>query len=353
MSGIIGHAVYAILAAKAACQRRLPVAPLVRRHWSSYLAGSYLGCDIQTMPEAICVDTGKEVGYGTVPLDMSPLTGGEVRPFQLPFEDHLYRPSEIHEMFYGRSHLTFGWSHEQQQFLLPWDHLPDYCTAVVEDSLELFGPGERPLAYVLGWMTHLVGDGLIKSIWPGVKLHLLDGMYTPKNRPIQDLFTYHEIGRKELQLNWPALLTDLAETPVEPIQLHYMRAAPPRGRLARDFPDGWMPGREGLLRAVLLKNRQYLRTYQQQTLREMKLARADAGWQCQAALRQATGGLSYSQMLEEAENAHFRHALWQIAEAITDLFGQVSYLVQDVRCMPSSDGPTWAELTKRWNSGRT
>ena len=42
--------------------------------------------------------------------------------------------------------------------------LPD---AVIEDALGLFGPGERPLAYVLGWMTHLVGDGLIKSIRPG------------------------------------------------------------------------------------------------------------------------------------------------------------------------------------------
>ena len=66
MSGIVGHTMYAILAAKAATQRRLPVAPLIGRHWASYLAGSYLGCDIQTMPEAVCVDTGKEVGYGTV-----------------------------------------------------------------------------------------------------------------------------------------------------------------------------------------------------------------------------------------------------------------------------------------------
>ena len=53
MSGIIGHAMYAILAAKAASHRRLSVAPLIGRHWANYLAGSYLGCDIQTMPEAL------------------------------------------------------------------------------------------------------------------------------------------------------------------------------------------------------------------------------------------------------------------------------------------------------------
>ena len=350
MSGIVGHTMYAILAAKAAAHRHLPVAPLIGRHWASYLAGSYLGCDIQTMPEAICVDTKKEVGYGTVPLDRSPLTGGQVRPYHLVFENHSYRPREIHEIFYGRSHLTLGWTRQQQDLVLPWDHLPDYCTAVVEDALKLFGPGERPLAYVLGWMTHLVGDGLIKSIWPGVTLHLLDGKYTPKNRPIQDLFTYHEIGCKELQLNWPAMFADLVETPVEPIQLHYMRATAPRGRLARDFPDGWAPGRESLLRAVLLKNHQYLAIYNQQTLHEMELQRTATGWQCREDLRQATGGLSYAQMVEAAERAHFRHALWQIAEAIADLFGQVANLVPEVAHMPRGDGPTWEELTKRWKA---
>ena len=77
MSGIIGHVMYAVLGAKAAAARRLPVAPIIQRHWASYLAGAYLGADIQTMPEAICVDTGKEVGYGTVPLEKSPLTGGK------------------------------------------------------------------------------------------------------------------------------------------------------------------------------------------------------------------------------------------------------------------------------------
>ena len=66
MSGIIGHTMYAILAAKAAREKKLTIAPLVRRHWSSYLAASYLGSDIQTLPEAICVDTGEEVGYGQI-----------------------------------------------------------------------------------------------------------------------------------------------------------------------------------------------------------------------------------------------------------------------------------------------
>ena len=348
MSGMIGHVTYAIQAAKAAVQRRLPVAPLIGRHWASYLAGSYLGCDIQTMPEAICVDTGKEVGYGTVPVKQSPLTGGKVRPFYLAFDNQRYRPAEIHELFYGRSHLTFGWSQREQSLVLPWEHLPDYCAAVVKDALELFGPGERPLAYVLGWMTHLVGDGLIKSIWPGVTLHLLDGKYTPRNRHVQDLFTYHEVGVKELRFDWPALLADLADTPLEPIQLHYMRVALPRGHLAGYAPEGWLPEREGLLRAVLQKNRDYLKTYQREVLREMALTRTEGGWRGQLALEEASGGLTYPQMVEAAEKAQLRHALWQIAEAIAELFNQVVVLVPRLRDLPGNDQPTWAELTKRW-----
>ena len=58
MSGVIGHMMYAILGGKAAEQRRLPVVPLLNRYYASYLAGAYLGCDVQTLPAAICVDTG-------------------------------------------------------------------------------------------------------------------------------------------------------------------------------------------------------------------------------------------------------------------------------------------------------
>ena len=48
MSGTIGHTMYAMLGAKAATQRRLAIGAIIRRHWPSYLAGSYLGCDVQT-----------------------------------------------------------------------------------------------------------------------------------------------------------------------------------------------------------------------------------------------------------------------------------------------------------------
>ncbi len=178
MSGIIGHSMYALLGLKAAAQRKLPFAPIAQRHIASYLAGAYIGCDIQTMPEAICVDTGREVGYGTVPLTKSPLTGGAVKPWKLKVADREYTPREIHELFYGRAHLVFGWSKTDRENTVPWDHLPDYFADVIEDTFSFFGPSERSLAYVFGWMAHVVSDSLIKSIQPGIDLHLLDGKYT-------------------------------------------------------------------------------------------------------------------------------------------------------------------------------
>ena len=350
MSGIIGHVMYAILGAKAAAERELPIASIAGRHWASYLAGSYLACDIQTMPEAICTETGQEVGFGTVPIAKSPITGGTVRPWTLSFEGKDYRPTQIHEQFYGRSHLVFGWTRIEQEHAVPWDHLPDYFAALVADTIELYGPGERPLAYVFGWMAHVVGDSLIKSIRDGLSLHLLDGKYTPKNRPIQDLYTFHEIGRKVLGLQWESLLSDLAETPIEPVQLHGMRVALPRGKLARDFPYGWVPEKKALLQAVLQENRRYLKIYMVSLLKELELHQKGDHLECSSSMQEASGGLSYVQMIELAEKASFRNALWQMGEAVADLFQAVTERVEALRKLPRNPSLTWTELTQNWKN---
>ena len=350
MSGIIGHTMYAILGGKAALQKQLPIAPVLHRHDASYLCGAYLGCDIQTMPEAICVETGEEVGYGTAPLERSPITGGPVKPWALEFEGRSYRPGEIHRLFYGRSHVVFGWSSDERKHTIPWDHLPDYAALVVQDAIELFGPGERKLAYLFGWMAHIVGDSLIKSVQPGITLNLLDGKYTPANRPIQDLVTFHEIGRKELKLDWQNLLADLAETPVEPVQLHSMRVAQPRGELAAHFRDAWAPQQAPLLLKVLAENRRYQRIRNPRLVNQYTLTKTRSGWECDAELSRQTGGLSYQEMVELAEKAGFRHALWQMGEAVADLFEQVTKRVPALQEIPDPAIPSWDELTGRWKA---
>jgi hypothetical protein len=348
MSGVIGHMMYAVLAAKAAEQRKLPIAAVVGRHFASYLAGSYLGSDIQTLPAAVCQDTGKEVGYGTTPPERSPLTGGPVTGWKLEFQGQAYTPQDVYRMFYGRGHLLFGWDAPERDKRLRWEQLPGYLAAAAGDAIELFGPGERPLAYVFGWATHLAGDSLIKSVQPGVTLHLLNGKYTPENRPIQDLVTFHEVGRKELRLNWAALLTDAAQTPVEPVQCHYMRVARPAGRLAWYFPGDWVPEQEALLGKVLEENRRYQRIRNAQVLKEMELREGPDGPACDPELSRQTGGLRYSEMVRLADEAGFRHALWQIAEAIADLFEQAIREQPLLQSLPLDSGPTWEELTRRW-----
>jgi hypothetical protein len=348
MSGIIGHTLYALLGRQAAEARHLPVVPIIGRHLASYLAGAYLGSDIQAMPEAICEDTGEEVGFGTVPVEKSPYTGGPVRTFRLSAGGGEFTPKQIHELFYGRSHLVFGWQQGERNWAVPWKLLPNYFASVVSDALEVYGPGERPLAYVCGWMAHVVSDSLIKSIQPGLNLHLLDGQYTPRNRPIQDLVSFHEVGRKELGVNWAALLTDLAETPVEPIQPHYMRVGIPNGVLGRRFANGWAAEKGWLLEAVLRENRRFLRGYCQSVLADMELQQTTTGWACNENLRKIAG-LSYPEMVELAEKANFRHTLWQIGEAVADMFSSVVQRQPQLAAMPVEGSPSWEELTKRWH----
>lgn len=348
MSGIIGHTMYAILAGKAAAGRKLPVAPLIHRHWASYLCGSYLGCDVQTMPEAVCVDTGQEVGYGTAPLTRSPITGGEVKPWSLRMDREEYRPVTIHHLFYGRAHVVFGWYGGEREHTVPWDHLADYAAATVTDAVELFGHGERQLSYLCGWLAHIVGDALIKSVQPGITLHLLNGKYTPANRPIQDLFTFHEIGRRELGLDWANLLADLVATPVEPVQSHYMRVGEPRGKLGELFPEGWAPERSPLLRQVLAENRRYQRIRNPRLLDLYALKQTASGLRCDPQLSRTAGGMHYEDMVALAEKAGFRHALWQMGEAIADLFEQVVERVPALQSLPELAAPTWKDIAARW-----
>ena len=352
MSGIIGHSMYAILAGKAATERSLPIAGLIHRHYASYLCGAYLGCDVQTMPEAICVDTGQEVGYGTAPLTASPLTGGKVEPWTLRSSEQSYRPQAIHRRFYGRAHLVFGWNGTESVNVVPWDHLADYCAAVVEDAYTLFGPGERQIAYLFGWMAHIVSDSLIKSIQPGITLDLLDGKYTPRNRPIQDLVVFHEIGVKELGLDWAALLADLSATPVEPVQFHYMRISEPRGELAHQFTNAWAPQHADLLEAVLHENRRYQAIRNARLIKKYALKERGRELVCDAELTRQTGGLTYHEMVAVADRADFRHVLWQMGEAIVTLFEAVVERTPRLQQAHDQATPTWAEISARWRRGR-
>ena len=345
MSGIVGHSLYAVLGLKAAVQRRLPVARLAGAHFASYVAGAYIGSDIQVMPEAICVDTGREVGFGTVPLEKSPLTGGPVRQFRLSTPGGQLTPHEVHERFYGRAHLVFGFTRKERELRVPWDHLPEYFAAVFDDALELAGPGERQLAYALGWIVHVVGDSLIKGQQGGVELNLVDGRYTPRNRPVQDLVSFHEIGIKEFHLNWRALFTDLSQTPVEPLQVHYMRCTKPQGHLAELFSDGWLPDQEPTLRAVLAENRRWVSHHADDVLGDMELHDGD----CRPATRELVG-LSYPQMIEAANKANFRHTLWYIGEQVATMFEAVMQRSARLAALPVDAGPGWDEITKGWRA---
>jgi hypothetical protein len=329
MSGIVGHTTYALLTLREALQRKLRSAPLALRHYSSFLAGAYLGSDVQTMPSVVCTETKEEAGYGSIPYGNCP--GATFRPWTLSHEGRDYTPKEIHERFYGRSHLIFGYTAAEQSQRLPWQQLPAYFAACIEDAMDFYGPSERTLAYILGWTVHVASDSLIKSFQPGLTLKLLDGTYTPRNRPVQDLFAFHEIGIKEFKLDWPATLADIAATPVEPVQTHFMRVAEPRGRLAKSFPQNWIPSQRGLLLAVLAENRRWAKHHFMDELSEMRLVGTPAGGlnATEAAIKKS--GLSFDQMMEAARKANLREQIGIIASESASLIESIEKLVPRLR----------------------
>jgi hypothetical protein len=172
-------------------------------------------------------------------------------------------------------------------------------------------------------MVHIVGDSLIKSIRPGIKMHLLDGTYTPRNRPIQDLYTFHEVGVKEMKLDWKKLFADMAATPIEAIQPHYMRIAAAEGALAKTYSEGWDPEHTGLLQAVLKENHRWLAHHAQDVLRDMALTQGPDGPAVSENVSRATGGLNYARMIELAEAAQMKQTLHIIATESVDLFDRV------------------------------
>jgi len=332
---------YGILAEKAVKSRGLPVAALIARHRASLLCGAYRGSDIQVMPEALCVDTGREAGFGTVPLEKSPYTGGAVRPWFLRHEGKDYRPRDIHALFYGRAHLVFGFHKADVSLRVPWEHLADYISRALRDGMA----SERATAYALGWVVHIVGDSLIKSVQPGLRMHLLDGVYTPRNRIVQDQFAFHRIGG-ELGLDWPALFRDMAATPVESIQSHYMRIGRPRGHLGGLFDEGWKPELASLLDTVLAENRRWLPHHTQDVLRVVKLTDGKASDEA----RHASGDLDHDQMLAIAEAAGMRQTLVTIAGQCADLIEQIVEQIPEWSPLPRAPDDEWKTLQRRWKT---
>ena len=149
-------------------------------------------------------------------------------------------------------------------------------------------------------------------------------------------------------MNWPALMADLVETPVEPIQLHYMRTSEPQGSLANDFPNAWAPELGPTLLKVLVENRRYQKIRNERLLKKYALVKTKSGWQCDRELTNITGGMNYEEMVKAADKANFRHALWQMGEAIADLFEQIVQRQPLLQDLPANNDPTWAEITQRW-----
>jgi hypothetical protein len=98
----------------------------------------------------------------------------------------------------------------------------------------------------------------------------------------------------------------------------------------------------------MTENRRYQRIRNARLLKQLELKREKGRWKCDEELSKITGGLSYEEMVELAEKANFRHAMWQMGEAIANLYEQVIEAQPLLQNLPTDDDPDWETLTQRW-----
>jgi hypothetical protein len=53
-------------------------------------------------------------------------------------------------------------------------------------------------------------------------------------------------------------------------------------------------------------------------------------------------------MIALAGEAHYRHALWQMAEAIAEMFDAVVQRAPKLAALPAPEPGDWPELARRW-----
>ena len=105
-----------------------------------------------------------------------------------------------------------------------------------------------------------------------------------------------------------------------------------------DIPNAWNPGEKKLVLKVLAENRRYQKIRNPRLLKQLKLTKTKNGWKCDEELTRKTGGMTYPEMVQLAEQANFRHALWQMGEAVANLFAQVVERQPAIAELPKTNG---------------
>ena len=120
-----------------------------------------------------------------------------------------------------------------------------------------------------------------------------------------------------------------------------------RRGLGQMYPYVWDPINEGLLREVLKQNRAYQKVRNHRLLDKYKLTRINGEWNCDLRLSEIANQLTYSQMVELAEQAEFRSHVDTIAEIICELYEQVFQLSTSLVSVRPAEYK-WERMIRRW-----
>lgn len=249
------------------------VARIAAAHLPSVYAGAYEGADCQIMPLALCDGCGRVVGLGHLPdVPLCEYCGGTLRPYRFHFAGQDWDALSLHGAFYVRSHLGLPVSspHSDRSHL-PLDAtrsvwrnvLCDAFTTAHAGPLISADPGrwEWAVAFVLGWITHVVADLVMKGFWPETvtDTSFVDGLYGPKSRMAWEHLILSTLC-DEMGISGEGLLYGLPGGDDNGIMLHYMMVNEPARYTHWDPPvPNWpaRPDQHDLLSAHLVAHRAF------------------------------------------------------------------------------------------------
>jgi hypothetical protein len=219
----------------------------------SLCAGSYRGADLQIMPLAVCQCCGRVLGLEFDPLrPLCEHCGGGIRPYLFRHGGKNWDFLSLHETFYSRSHVVipspFPLSDRSpldvDAMRLLFFHVARDAMRTAQASATVAADpakGQHALAFAMGWMAHVVTDGIMKGHLAPALPRFIDGQYGQWSKIAYEVVILSSLSY-DLGLTYDDLLFDLPGWDDNGIFLHYMMVNEPSCyRHWGEVRDAWLP----------------------------------------------------------------------------------------------------------------
>jgi hypothetical protein len=219
----------------------------------SLCAGSYRGADLQIMPLALCQCCGRVLGLEFDFLQpRCECCGGGIRPYLFRHGGKNWDFHTLHETFYSRSHvvvpnpspLSDRSPLDVETMRLLFSHVARDAMRTAQASATVAADpakGLHALAFAMGWMAHVITDGIMKGHLEPALPQFIDGQYGQWSKIAYEMVILSSLSY-DLGLTYDDLLFDLPGWDDNGIFLHYMMVNEPSCyRHWGELRDAWLP----------------------------------------------------------------------------------------------------------------